>query len=175
MTKSPTPAVFAAILAGGSGQRFWPLSRELSPKQMLSVFGQESLIAQAVKRIDGLVERERVFIVTNERLFDELRNHLASHPDRSLHCLNYLQEPRARNTAPAIAYAAATIELIDPDAVVVVLPSDHILESGAVWRECLQSAVRLAEAGYLVTIGIEPTRPETAYGYIRAGEELPDF
>jgi mannose-1-phosphate guanylyltransferase len=80
-----------------------------------------------------------------------------------------------RNTAPAIAYAAATVELLDPDAVMVVLPSDHILESGEAWRECLQSAVGLAEAGYLVTIGITPTRPETAYGYIKAGEELPEF
>ena len=169
------PPVFAAILAGGSGQRFWPLSRELSPKQMLSVFGQESLIAQAVKRVDGFVERERVFIVTNERLFDELRNHLASHPDRSLHRLNYLQEPRARNTAPAIAYAAATVELLDPDAVMVVLPSDHILQTGEVWRECLESAIGLAAAGHLVTIGITPTRSETAYGYIKAGEVLPEF
>jgi mannose-1-phosphate guanylyltransferase / mannose-6-phosphate isomerase len=171
----PNGPVYAAILAGGSGQRFWPLSRELSPKQMLTVFGQESLIAQAVKRVGGVVERERVFIVTNERLFDELRNHLTSHPDRSFHHLNYLQEPVPRNTAPAIAYAAAVIELLDPDAVMVVLPSDHILESGDAWRECLASAVGLAEAGYLVTIGITPTRPETAYGYIKAGEELPEF
>lgn len=170
-----TSNVYAAILAGGSGQRFWPLSRELSPKQMLSVFGQESLIVQAVKRVENLVPHERVFIVTNERLFDELRNHLTSHADRSLNDINYLQEPLPRNTAPAIAYAAATIELLDPQAVMVVLPSDHILHADTAWRDCLQSAVALAQAGYLVTVGITPTRPETAYGYIKAGEELPEF
>lgn len=169
------PGVYAAILAGGSGQRFWPLSRELSPKQMLSVFGQESLIVQAVKRVEGFVERDRVFIVTNERLFDELRNHLASHADRSLHDLKYLQEPLPRNTAPAIAYAAAAVELLDPEGVMVVLPSDHILQADLLWRECLQSAIALAGEGYLVTIGITPTRPETAYGYIKAAEPLPAF
>ncbi len=171
----PDTPVFAAILAGGSGQRFWPLSRELSPKQMLTVFGAESLIAQAVRRLDGVVERDRVYIVTNERLFDEMRNHLSSHPDRTLHKVRYLQEPLPRNTAPAIAYAAATVELLDPSAVLVVLPSDHILQAGGVWRDCMESAVGLAEAGYLVTIGITPTRPETAYGYIKAGEALPGF
>ncbi len=166
-------SVFAAILAGGSGQRFWPLSRELSPKQMLSVFGQESLIAQAVHRLDGIVDRDAVYVVTNERLFDELRNHLASHPDRSLHDLRYLQEPLPRNTAPAIAYAAATVELVDPDALLVVLPSDHVLEAGQTWHECMSAALRLAAEGYLVTIGIEPTRPDTAYGYIKAADALP--
>ncbi|MDY0087576.1 MAG: mannose-1-phosphate guanylyltransferase/mannose-6-phosphate isomerase [Coriobacteriia bacterium] len=170
-----TPGVYAAILAGGSGQRFWPLSRELSPKQMLSVFGQESLIVQAVKRVENLVPHERVFIVTNERLFDELRNHLTSHADRSLNNINYLQEPLPRNTAPAIAYAAATIELLDPQAVMVVLPSDHILHANAAWHDCLMSAAALAHAGYLVTIGITPTRPETAYGYVKAAEEMPEF
>ncbi|HET6497832.1 MAG TPA: sugar phosphate nucleotidyltransferase, partial [Coriobacteriia bacterium] len=163
------PPVFAAILAGGSGQRFWPLSRELSPKQMLSVFGQESLIAQAVRRVDGVAGRERVFVVTNERLFDELRNHLTAQADPGMRRLRFLQEPVPRNTAPAIAYAAATIELIEPNAVMVVLPSDHILDAGPDWRDCVSAAVRLASDGYLVTIGITPTRPETAYGYVKAG------
>ncbi|PKQ29165.1 MAG: mannose-1-phosphate guanylyltransferase/mannose-6-phosphate isomerase [Actinobacteria bacterium HGW-Actinobacteria-10] len=166
---------YAVILAGGSGQRFWPLSRELSPKQLLSMFGQESLIAQAVHRIAPFVDDDGVYIVTNERLFDELRNHLTAQPDHRLRSVKYLQEPLARNTAPAIALAAAVLERQDPEAVMVVLPSDHILEDGPLWANCIETGVRLATEGYLVTIGITATRPETGYGYICAGEPLPEF
>lgn len=169
------PSVYAAILAGGSGQRFWPLSRELSPKQMLSVFGTESLITQAVHRVDGVVQPENILIVTNERLFDELRNHLMSQPDGALRGIGYLQEPRARNTAPAIAYAAAVTELLDPNAILVVLPSDHRLETGSLWSECLACAIGLAAEGYLVTVGIKPNRPDIAYGYILSGSPLRGF
>ncbi|MBN2247116.1 MAG: mannose-1-phosphate guanylyltransferase/mannose-6-phosphate isomerase [Coriobacteriia bacterium] len=168
--------VYAAVLAGGSGQRFWPLSRELSPKQLLSTFGQESLIAQAVHRILPFTGGgDNVVIVTNERLFDELRNHLTAQPDTALHAVRYIQEPIARNTAPAIALGAAVLMADDPEAVMVVLPSDHLLEGGQVWEDCLGAAVAAAADGYLVTIGITPTRPETGYGYIRAAEELPLF
>ncbi len=170
------PHLYACVLAGGSGQRFWPLSRELNPKQLLSMFGTESLIAQAVHRITPLTQRgESVLVVTNERLFDELRNHLTAQPDPELHRVRYLKEPMARNTAPAIALAAATLAAEDPDAVMVVLPSDHLLEDGELWRECIQSGVKLANGGYLVTIGIRPTRPETGYGYIKAAEPLEPF
>ncbi|MHB8761283.1 MAG: mannose-1-phosphate guanylyltransferase/mannose-6-phosphate isomerase [Coriobacteriia bacterium] len=167
---------YAAILAGGSGQRFWPLSRELKPKQLLSMFGQESLIVQAVRRIMPFVkDPARVMIVTNERLFDELRNHLTAQDDRQLHMLGYIQEPIARNTAPAIALAAAMFAAQDPDAVMVVLPSDHILSDGELWADCLTTAIAAASDGYLVTIGIQPTRPETGYGYILAADALPQF
>jgi len=165
--------LYAVILAGGSGQRFWPLSRELNPKQLLSMFGTESLIAQAVHRILPFTSGgSDITVVTNERLFDELRNHLMAQPDHHLHAVRYLQEPLARNTAPAIALAAAVLEAQDPDAVMVVLPSDHLLEDGEVWAECIHAAAAAADAGYLVTIGIAPSRPETGYGYIRAGEAL---
>jgi len=168
-----TGSIYAVILAGGSGQRFWPLSRELSPKQMLTLFGTESLIAQAIHRVDDVADA--VYIVTNERLFDELRNHLSSHPDKHLRQVRYLQEPLPKNTAPAIAFGAATLERVDPDAVMIVLPSDHVLETDTLWRDCLQSAVKLARAGYLATIGIAPTRPDTGYGYIQAGEPLSEY
>jgi mannose-1-phosphate guanylyltransferase/mannose-6-phosphate isomerase len=168
--------LYGVVLAGGSGQRFWPLSRELNPKQLLTMFGQESLIAQAIHRILPFAgDGDRVMIVTNERVFDELRNHLTAQPDPHLHSVRYLQEPLARNTAPAIALAAAVLEAEDPDAVMVVLPSDHVLQDGAVWADCVAAARATAEAGYLVTIGIRPTRPETGYGYIRAGAPLPDL
>jgi len=166
--------LYAVILAGGSGQRFWPLSRELSPKQLLSTFGTESLIAQAVHRILPFTTGGAdVTVVTNERLFDELRNHLTAQPDAELHHIRYIQEPFARNTAPAIALAAATLVADDADAIMVVLPSDHLLEDGAVWSDCIRAAAGAAADGWLVTIGIAPTRPETGYGYIRAAEVLP--
>jgi mannose-1-phosphate guanylyltransferase/mannose-6-phosphate isomerase len=172
----PIAGLRAVVLAGGSGQRFWPLSRELNPKQLLSMFGQESLIAQAVHRILPFASGgDSVMVVTNERLFDELRNHLMAQPDARLHAVRYLQEPLARNTAPAIALAAAVLCTEDPDAVMVVLPSDHLLEDGEVWSDCIIAAAAVAAEGWLVTIGIRPTRPETGYGYIRAAEALPAF
>lgn len=173
---SPMEHVYAAVLAGGSGQRFWPLSRELKPKQLLSMFGQESLICQAVRRILPFTEdADHVTVVTNERLFDELRNHLTAQEDRRLHEVTYIQEPIARNTAPAIALAAAIFEAQDPEAIMIVLPSDHILADGDVWRDCITSAVSAAADGYLVTVGITPTRPETGYGYILAADELAEY
>ncbi|MDR3687187.1 MAG: mannose-1-phosphate guanylyltransferase/mannose-6-phosphate isomerase, partial [Coriobacteriia bacterium] len=168
--------LFATILAGGSGQRFWPLSRELNPKQLLSMFGTESLIAQAVHRILPFAEGGSSIVVsTNERLFDELRNHLTAQPDPELHAVRYIQEPIPKNTAPAIALAAATFIAENPDAIMVVLPSDHLLEDGTVWSDVISAAAKVAADGYLVTIGITPSRPETGYGYIRAGELLPAF
>jgi mannose-1-phosphate guanylyltransferase/mannose-6-phosphate isomerase len=173
MTKSH---LYATILAGGSGQRFWPLSRELNPKQLLSMFGTESLIAAAVHRILPFAEGgSSVVVATNERLFDELRNHLMAQPDPELGAVRYIQEPVPRNTAPAIALAAATFVRQDPDAIMVVLPSDHLLEDGVVWSECVRAAAAVAADGYLVTIGITPTRAETGYGYIKAAEELPQY
>jgi mannose-1-phosphate guanylyltransferase/mannose-6-phosphate isomerase len=116
-----------------------------------------------------------VVIATSERLFDELRNHLTAQPDVELHAVRYIQEPLPKNTAPAIALAAATFLAEDPEAILVVLPSDHLLEDGGLWADCINAAATVAEAGYLVTIGIAPTRPETGYGYIRAGEPLPAY
>jgi len=167
--------VYAVILAGGRGQRFWPLSRELSPKQMLTVFGHRSLIVQAIHRMDDFVDPGDVLVVSGERLFDELRNHLSSQPESAMRKVGYLIEPIARNTAPAIAYAAATLEIADPEAVMIVSPSDHLLDAGQEWRSCVHAAVQAARNGFLVTIGITPTGPEVGYGYIKVGHPLPDF
>jgi len=173
----PSLRLDAVILAGGSGQRFWPLSRELNPKQLLGMFGTESLIAQAVHRVLPALERTggKAWIVTNERLFDELRNHLTAQADTRLHHVDYLKEPLPRNTAPAIALAAAVLSAEDPQALMVVLPSDHLLEEGATWDDCLESAALLAADDHLVTIGIAPTRAETGYGYILGAEDLPAY
>lgn len=166
------PRFHAVVLAGGSGTRFWPLSRDLSPKQLLSIFGAESLIGATVARVLPLACPECVHVVTGERLADEIRNHLKSSEGLRELDLDYLVEPSARNTGPAIALAAAYLSRLDPDAVMAVLPSDHILEDGEVWRRTMRAADALAARGYLVTIGLRAHTPETGYGYIRAGREL---
>ena len=170
---APIPHLHAVILAGGSGTRFWPLSRELSPKQFVSIFGGVSLITHAVKRVSAIAERGNVHILTNERLLDELRNHLKSQESLEGCEIDYLAEPVPRNTAAAVALAAAHLVALDPDAVMVVLPSDHLLEDGERWERTLRVATGLAEAGRLVTLGLEPSYPETGYGYIHAGEPIP--
>jgi len=166
------PHLHAVILAGGSGTRFWPLSRELSPKQFVSIFGGVSLITQAVQRVSNLTEDGGVHVLTNERLRDELQNHLKAQPELKGCAIDYLAEPVSRNTALAIALCAAYLVARDPDAVMIVLPSDHLLENGERWERTLRVAIGLAEAGRLVTLGLGPTRPETGYGYIRMGAPI---
>ena len=171
-TPERIPHLHAVILAGGSGTRFWPLSRELSPKQFVSIFGGVSLITHAVNRVSALTEPGGVHVLTNERLLDELRNHLKAQPELGDVRIDYLAEPTPRNTAPAIALAAAHLATLDPDALMVVLPSDHLLEYGELWQRTLRVAVGLAERGRLVTLGLTPSYPETGYGYIRMGAPI---
>ncbi|MDZ4166729.1 MAG: mannose-1-phosphate guanylyltransferase/mannose-6-phosphate isomerase [Coriobacteriia bacterium] len=171
-TQARIPHLHAVILAGGSGTRFWPLSRELSPKQFVSIFGGVSLITQAVRRVSELAEADGVHVLTNERLRDELQNHLKSQAALAGCTIDYLAEPTPRNTAPAIALAAAYLERLDPEAIMVVLPSDHLLEDGERWERTLRVAVGLAERGRLVTLGLTPTYPETGYGYIHMGAPI---
>lgn len=173
MTLSSSSTLHAVILAGGSGARFWPLSREMSPKQMLSIFGGVSLITQAVERVRPFLAEDGLHVLTNERLRDEIRNHLGAQSSlRDVH-VDVLAEPTPRNTAPAMALAAAHLMTSDPDAIMIVLPSDHLLECGPVWDATVALAVEAAEGGALVTIGLRPRSPDTGYGYIRAGREVP--
>ncbi|MCX8007100.1 MAG: mannose-1-phosphate guanylyltransferase/mannose-6-phosphate isomerase [Coriobacteriia bacterium] len=167
------PNLHAVVLAGGSGTRFWPLSRELAPKQFVSIFGGVSLIAQAIERIRPLVEESGIVVLANDRIASEIKGHLASQPALAGVRIEHLCEPTPRNTAPAIALAAAYLVRVDPDALMIVLPSDHLLEDGDAWRRVVRVACAAARHGWLVTIGLEPTRPETGYGYIRTGEPLP--
>lgn len=163
----------AVILAGGAGTRFWPLSRELSPKQILTVFGDDSLIVQTIKRAREVMdEKGTINIVVGEALLDEIRNHLKACSDLEGIDITYIVEPYARNTAAALALAAATVKVNDPNGIVMMLPSDHLCEAGQKWRETIAAAVARAHAGDLVTIGLKPTRAETGYGYIRKGEEV---
>jgi len=166
----------AVILAGGSGSRFWPLSRELSPKQMLDVFGVESLLVSAVRRAASVCTagahlskegRGSIWIVVGEVLHDEVRNHLKAYDDLRGLDIRYIVEPFARNTAPAFALAAATVRAEDPTAQIIMLPSDHICRDDEEWKAVVAAGRERAARGDLVTIGLKPTRPATGYGYIK--------
>lgn len=156
----------AAILAGGVGSRFWPLSRETTPKQLLKVVGDESLLELTIKRLRPLVPPERVSIVTGESQAELVRLHLAYGKSRL--APGFVVEPAGRNTAPAIGLAALRLCEEDPEAVMAVLPADHLIGDVKTFRRALSAAAEAAREGRLVTFGIVPTRPETGYGYIKA-------
>lgn len=158
--------VFAVILAGGSGTRFWPASRRTTPKQLLPLApdSTESLLRQTVSRLDPLIASDRVYISTGLHLLDATRSEL---PELARD--KFLAEPEAKNTAPCIAWAAQVIAKRDPDAVICVLPSDQHAASDDGFRATLNEAVSCARSGAIVTIGIVPTRPETGYGYVKRG------
>ncbi len=156
--------LYAIILAGGSGTRFWPLSRASYPKQFLAIAGKETLLQQTVGRVRSLVAGENIFIVTNAAHRREVGRQLARF---KVPRPNILLEPQGKNTAPAICWAAARIHQVNPNAVLAVLPSDHLIQNPNAFLKILEKAVALARREYLVTLGIVPTRPETGYGYLK--------
>lgn len=162
----PLRHVYAMILAGGSGTRFWPLSRRSRPKQLLKLFGKESLLAQTASRLKGLIPPDRIFVFTSESILGAVRRELPSVPRA-----NIIAEPAARNTAPAIGLAAHAIARRDPDGIMVVLPSDHVIARVDIFRKALAAGCRAAGDGRSVVIGIKPSRPETGFGYIRLGAQ----
>jgi mannose-1-phosphate guanylyltransferase len=158
--------MFAVIMAGGRGTRFWPRSREKMPKHLLDINGEKSLIRETVDRIAPLVSPERTLIVTGRSHAVELIRLLPEIPPE-----NILIEPVGRNTAPCIGLAALIIQKRVGDAVMLVLPSDHRIEDEIEFRRVLQTAAARATSGKtLLTIGIKPTGPETGYGYLEEGE-----
>mgnify|MGYP002622490400 FL=1 len=163
--------ITAVIMAGGRGERFWPKSRNSCPKQFLSLTSDgETMIQKTVKRLSPLVSPEDIFIVTNAAYGELVQDQLPDVPKE-----NILSEPCARNTAPCIAFAAAVIQKKYGDAIMLVLPSDHLIGYENIYIKTLKKAIKTAEEGKnLVTIGITPTYPETGYGYINFGEESGD-
>lgn len=153
----------AVIMAGGVGARFWPLSRRHKPKQLIDLTGEGTMIEQTLARLDGLVEGDNVWIVTNAEQAVQIKELIPDfREDR------FIIEPLGRNTAPAIGLAAVHLHKHDPDAVMIVLPADHRITNIAQFHYCLTSAVEAVhDSQLLATIGIEPTRPETGYGYIQ--------
>jgi len=154
--------VNAVILAGGSGSRLWPMSRQNLPKQFLALDGDTSLLQTTINRLLPTIAAENVLIVTQEA-------HAKGEAYHALLPYQSLFEPIGRNTAPAIALAAAYLTVNGADPVMVVLPADHIIKDEVQFRTLLDTAIQAAESGKLVTFGIQPTRPDTGFGYIKTG------
>jgi mannose-1-phosphate guanylyltransferase len=152
---------YGLIMAGGRGTRFWPRSRKRKAKQVLRLFGERSLIQQAVDRLKGVVTPENIWVLTNNFLQHEIRNQLPEIPKKQV-----IAEPSQRNTAPCIALAAHIMAQLDPDAVMGVFPSDHLILKEARFRHFVKAAFREAEQGGVVVLGVQPRWPETGYGYI---------
>ncbi|MHB8845801.1 MAG: mannose-1-phosphate guanylyltransferase/mannose-6-phosphate isomerase [Nitrospirota bacterium] len=161
--------MYAVIMAGGSGTRFWPLSREKMPKQLLKIGSEDTLIQLTVDRVLPLVKREHVFIVTNHGLAVDIGTQLKSRFGGSWD-RNLILEPEAKNTAPALALSALHLNRIDPDGIMVVLSADHSIRNVEAFRACIATAAKAAAQDYLVTLGIKPSRPETGFGYIKSGK-----
>ncbi|MEW6742846.1 MAG: sugar phosphate nucleotidyltransferase [Planctomycetota bacterium] len=158
----------AVIMAGGSGTRFWPRSRQQRPKQLLSIVGKRALLVETCERLRGLVPWERIHVITNAEYVSDVRRLLEELPRE-----NVVGEPVGRDTAAAIALSAARLARIESDATMLVLPSDHVIQPHAEFLRTVRAGLRLLEEypNTLVTFGIRPTCPATGYGYIKRGEE----
>lgn len=159
------PILYPVIMAGGSGTRFWPLSRHLFPKQLLRIGGEHTLIQQTMRRVIGCAPAANVLISTNAAQADLIRAQLADWKEDLTD--GFILEPEGRNTAPAIALAALEVLTRDLDGLMLVVPADHVVTGQRDFEAAVQLASQLAAEGYLVTFGIKPIRPETGYGYIK--------
>jgi len=157
---------YGVIMAGGSGTRFWPLSRRRHPKQLLTLFGHETLLEQTVARLQPAISFDHIYIFTSESILRKVRRLLPRIPSHQI-----FGEPASRNTAPTLGVAAQEIARRDPGGLMVVLPSDQTIIKPALFRQILRSACRVASTpGRSVVLGLKPTRPETGFGYVRLGK-----
>jgi mannose-1-phosphate guanylyltransferase len=157
--------LYAVILAGGSGTRFWPLSRRRRPKQLLPFFGRGSLLELTLARIRRVIPSERIFVFTSQAIRGEIIRRLRGIPSSQI-----VAEPVQRNTAPTIALAAHEILRRDPGGIMIVLPSDHLIRNPSEFLKTIRAGCEWASAeGRSVVLGIKPDRPETGYGYLRIG------
>lgn len=164
------PDVFVFILAGGSGERFWPLSRHHLPKHLLKLFSDRTLLEETVRRLDGLVDPKQIFILTNEAQIEGIEAGVHGFPRE-----NIIAEPAKRDTAPAATLANSIAFVRNPSAVVVLLPADHIIHDRAAFQATLSAAIAQAKReAALITIGIKPSWPSDGFGYLELGKKLPD-
>ncbi len=162
--------IYPVLLAGGTGSRLWPVSRELYPKQLVKFIGEDSLVQSTIKRLPSFFNRDNIRIVCGREHFYEIARHveiLGLHADGKI-----ISEPCGRNTAPAILLSLLSIVREDENAIVCVFPADHVIRDLNRFHEMVQSAIILASKGYIITFGIQPNYPETGYGYIEGGAEL---
>ena len=162
--------IYPVVMAGGSGTRFWPLSRAKRPKQFLPLAGAEPLLADTVARLPPLARIDRTFVVCGKAHAAAVRRILPRLPARNL-----LVEPCARNTAPCVGLAALHVAKRDPEGVLAMLPADHHVARPDAFRAALSRGAALAEAGHVATIGLRPSRPETGYGYLKVGAPMAGF
>src|SRR3989338_7053307 len=156
--------LYAVILAGGSGTRFWPLSRASSPKQFLHIIGHKSLLYHTALRLKDKFDASHIYIVTNQLFKNKVKQELRSF---KIPVSNILLEPSGKNTAPAVCWAASVIHGRNPDAIMCVFPADHYICHKQKFMHILDKAAVLANQNYLVTFGIAPNRPDTGYGYLK--------
>src|SRR4051795_8702302 len=167
--KSSASDRYVIIMAGGRGERFWPVSREKTPKQLVTLLGKKSLLQQAVERVLPLVPIKNIFIITNGVQAPEVRKQLPKLPKG-----NVIAEPVGRDTCAAVTLGAAIVGQRSTSGVMAVLPADHVIPEDKKFQQVLSDAFDLASRGQaIITIGIKPTEPATGYGYIRVGEALP--
>lgn len=166
--------IFGVILAGGSGSRLWPLSREMYPKQLLKLTGENSLFQSTFLRLTEVITAKNIITITNDLHLAEMKKQLAEIDSTEEYTA--IGEPCGRNTAPAIGLAALLIQnnLADKnsDPVIFVTPSDHLIQNNEAFTDAVKEGIKLAENGYIVTFGIKPLKPETGYGYIKTNKEL---
>lgn len=156
---------WAVIMAGGRGTRFWPVSREKSPKQLQKIVSDKTMLRETIDRLSPFVKKKNIVIVTNEAQVRQVKRELPEVPAQ-----NVIAEPRGRNTAAAIGLATVLIAKKDPTAVMICLPADHVIRDKKEFHRVLESAAKLAlEGDNHITIGIKPSRPATGYGYIKLG------
>jgi mannose-1-phosphate guanylyltransferase len=159
--------LYALIMAGGSGTRLWPRSRRDSPKQFLDITSSRTMLQETYDRIRPLIPAGRIWVITNDGYVGTVREQL---PDVPAH--NVIGEPSGHGTAPAIGLAAVALNRIAPDAIMAVQTADHVIKDAEAFRSVLLAAAQVAAEGHLVTLGIQPSHPETGYGYIHRGEPL---
>ncbi len=158
--------MYAAIIAGGSGTRLWPRSRQDKPKQFQALYGEQTLLQDTVRRLEPLIRREDIYVIANRSHEPIVREQLEWLPAD-----HYVGEPVGRDTAPAVGVIATVIHHRDPNAVILITPADHVISRDRYFRRILQVAETVASEGAnVVTIGIKPTGPETGYGYIQMAE-----
>src|SRR5579862_5161961 len=156
-------------MAGGRGERFWPVSRQQTPKQLLTLLGKKSFLQKAVERVLPLVPAKNVFVITNEAQLPEVRKQLPKIPKENL-----VAEPVGRDTCAAVTLGAALVGARSTTGVMAVLPADHVIPDAKKFQQILSDSFDLAARGQaIITVGIKPTEPATGYGYIQTGNELP--